>query len=275
MRRVNRQSGLLAPCCRSLALLVLLALPSTIVAQLNTTTVLSGRVVVRDIGAALPYASITINGKNAQLTDSAGRFHIEGLAAGDVTIRARHIGFSPAEQVVHVNRGDTVRVSLQLSRLAIQLPAVYAVSRACTDPGAPGKKSDPGLVQLYGQLRENADHFRLLSQTNPYVYQSERQFVTTLNDSVIERTPIETLAGTSVHPWKYEPGQMIVENKTTVTNMHLPGLDDFADDNFAKAHCFEYGGVDEEVVPLLLPVQSARSVIGVRDVRAGRTSCSP
>jgi hypothetical protein len=246
MRRVNRQSGLLAARRRSLALMVLLALPSTIVAQINTTTVLAGRVVVRDIGAALPYASITINGKNAQFTDSLGQFHIEGIAAGDVTIRARHIGFAPAEQVVHITRGDTVRVSLQMTRLAIQLPPVYAVSRVCTDPGAPGRKSDPGLVQLYGQLRENADHFRLLSQTNPYVYQSERQFVTTLNDSVIERTPIETLGGTSVRDWKYEPGHMIVENKTTtITNMHLPGLADFADDNFAKAHCFDYAGIVE------------------------------
>jgi len=133
-----------------------------------------------------------------------------------------------------------------MTRLAIHLPAVYAVVRACTDPGAPGKKSDPGLVQLYEQLKENAEHFRLLSQTNPYVYQSERQFVTSLNDSVIERTPIEVLAGSSARTWKYEPGKMIVENKTTtVTNMHLPGLADFADDNFAKAHCFEYGGAVE------------------------------
>jgi hypothetical protein len=227
-------------------ILLSLAVPSLAAAQINTTTVLAGRVVVRDIGAALPYASITINGKNAQFTDSVGQFHIEGIAAGDVTIRARHIGFAPAEQVVRIDRGDTVRVSLLMTRLAIQLPAVYTVSRVCTDPGAPGKTSDPGLVQLYEQLRENAEHFRLLSQTHPYVYQSERQFVTTINDSVVERTPIETLAGSSVRAWKYEPGKMIVENTTTtITNMHLPGLGDFADDNFAKAHCFEYGGIVE------------------------------
>lgn len=223
-------------------LLLAVALPCLAVAQVNTTTVIAGRVVVRDLGVALPYASITINGKNAQFTDSAGRFHIEGIASGDVTIRARHIGFAPAEQIVRINRGDTVRVSLEMTRLAIQLPAVYAVTHACIDPGPPGKKSDAGLVQLYAQLRENADHFRLLSQTNPYVYQSERQFVTTLHDSVVQRTPMETLAGTSLRPWKYEPGKMITQIGLT-TNMQLPGLADFADDNFARAHCFEYGGV--------------------------------
>ena len=228
------------------ALAFAVATPSLIAGQINTTTVIAGRVVARDPGAPLPYASITINGKNAQFTDSAGHFQIEGIAAGDVTLRARHIGFAPIEQTVRINRGDTIRVALQMTRLAIQLPPVYAVSRVCTDPGAPGKKSDPGLVQLYEQLRENANQFRLLSLTNPYVYASERQFVTTIKDSVIERTPIETLSGASVRAWKYEAGKMIVENKTTtITNMHLPGLGDFADDNFAKAHCFDYGGIVE------------------------------
>lgn len=246
MKGVNTRSAIRAILHGGFVVSVLASLPYTARAQINTTTVLSGRVIVRDIGVPLPYASITINGRNPQFTDSAGQFHIEGIAAGEVTIRARHIGFAPAEEVVRISRGDTERVTLQMTRLAIHLPPVYAVSRVCTDPGAPGKQSDPGLVQLYQQLRENADHFRLLIQTNPYVYQSERQFVTTFNDSVIERTPIETLVGTSVHAWRYEPGKMIAEDKaTTVTNMHLPGLGDFADDNFAKAHCFDYGGVVE------------------------------
>lgn len=224
------------------AVALLVALPCLAGAQINTTTVIAGRVVVRELGVALPYASITINGKNAQFTDSAGRFHIEGIAAGDVTIRARHIGFSPAETVVRISRGDTVRVSLEMARLAIQLPPVYAVSRLCTDPGAPNANSDPGLTELYAQVKENADHFRLLSETNPYLYQSERQFVTTLHDSVVSRTPIETLAGSSARVWKYKAGQVITFYGLTA-NMQLPSLADFADDNFARAHCFEYGGV--------------------------------
>ncbi len=74
-------------------------LPPPCVAQENTTTVLIGRVTVAGADAPLPYASVTLNGKNAQFTDSTGRFQVEGIAAGDVTVRARRIGYSPAEQV--------------------------------------------------------------------------------------------------------------------------------------------------------------------------------
>src|SRR3954469_8532968 len=145
-----------------LVLVALIAVPSLAGGQENTTTVIAVRVVVRG-GGALPYASVTLNGKNAQFTDSLGRFQVEGIAAGNVTLRARRIGFSPAEQVVRVTRGDTMRVTLEMTRLAIQLPAVKTVAQICTNPGAPGRGADAGLVQLYQQLQQNAETFRLLS----------------------------------------------------------------------------------------------------------------
>jgi hypothetical protein len=50
--------------------------------------------------------------------------------------------------------------------------------------------------------------------------------------------------GTSARSWKYEPGKMTFEDATTnVTNMHLPGLGEFTDDAFVKAHCFDYAGI--------------------------------
>lgn len=212
-------------------------------AQQNTTTVIMGRVVVQG-GGALPFASVSFNGRNAQFTDSTGRFKIEGIASGDVTIRARRIGYSPADETVKISRGDTARVTLEMTRLAIRLPAVRTVARLCTDPGAPGRGADPGLVQLYGQLQQNAETFRLLSLAHPYVYATERQFVTTLNDSVIQRTAMETRSGTSAKSWSYEPGKMVFENMAT-TNMHLPTLANFAEESFAKSHCFDYGGLVE------------------------------
>src|SRR4051812_23321953 len=179
---------------KRLVALALLVVPAVMAAQENTTTVIAGRVVVRG-GGSLPYASVTLNGKNAQFSDSLGRFQVEGIAAGNVTVRVRRIGFSPAEQVVRVGRGDTVRVTLEMTRLAIQLPAVKTVAQICTNPGAPGRGADAGLVQLYQELQQNAETFRLLSLAHPYIYATQRQFVTTLNDSVIERTPMEELTG--------------------------------------------------------------------------------
>src|SRR5436190_7689356 len=108
---------------KSLVVAALLAVPAILSAQENTTTVIIGRVTVRD-GGPLPYASVTINGKNPQFADSLGRFQVEGIAAGNVVLRAKRIGFSPVEQTARIQRGDTARVTLQLTRLAIQLPPV-------------------------------------------------------------------------------------------------------------------------------------------------------
>jgi hypothetical protein len=226
---------------KRLILAAALAVPRIAAAQENTTTVISGRVVVRGAGP-LPYASVTINGKNAQFTDSLGRFQVEGIAAGNVVLRARRIGYSPAEQTVRISRGDTARVSLEMARIAIQLPAVQTIVRVCANPGSPGRDADPGLIQLYQQLQQNAENFRLLSLAYPYVYATQRQFVTTVHDSVIERSTMEDVTGTSAKSWKYEAGKMVFE-KDARTSMHLPTLATFAEETFAKAHCFYYGGL--------------------------------
>jgi hypothetical protein len=228
-------------CTRLAALVIAFPFPCALVAQETSTTVIIGRVTVRGAGP-LPYASVTLNGKNLQFTDSIGRFQVEGIAAGNVTLRARRIGFSPVEQVARIQRGDTVRVTLQMTRLAIQLPAVQSLAHVCNDPGAPGRDADSGLVQLYQQLQQNAETFRLLSLAHPYVYATQRQFVTTVHDSVTERSPMEEFMGTSDRSWSYEPGKMVFEKNAT-TNMHLPTLATFAEPSFAKAHCFYYGGL--------------------------------
>jgi hypothetical protein len=224
-------------------LAALLAVPAVLLAQENTTTVIVGRVAVRG-GGPLPYATVTINGKNQQFTDSLGRFQVEGIAAGNVTLRSRRIGFSPAEQAIRIQRGDTVRVTLEMTRLAIQLPAVQSIAHLCSNPGAPGRDAEPGLVLLYQQLQQNAENFRLLSLAHPYVYATQRQFVTTYRDSVIDRSPLEELTGTSAKSWKYEAGKMVFEKNAT-TNMHLPTLATFAEESFARAHCFYFAGVAE------------------------------
>ena len=120
----------------------LLVLPATIAAQENTTTVIIGRVTVRG-GGPLPYASVTINGKNPQFTDSLGRFQVEGIAAGNVVMRAKRIGYSPAEQTTRIQRGDTARVTLQLTRLAIQLPPVQTVRMSAPIPARRGATPTP------------------------------------------------------------------------------------------------------------------------------------
>src|SRR5690349_5933146 len=92
---------------KRLLVTALFLLPAAAWSQENTTTVIVGRVVVQG-GGPLPHAAITINGKNPQFTDSVGRFRVEGIASGNVTLRAKRIGYTPAEQTVRIGRGDTV-----------------------------------------------------------------------------------------------------------------------------------------------------------------------
>lgn len=66
------------------------------------------------------------------LTDSAGRYRLAGVPAGDVTVQAARIGFFPREIGVRVAAGDSVRADFQLraNPLFISSVVVTAAKRS-------------------------------------------------------------------------------------------------------------------------------------------------
>jgi TonB-linked SusC/RagA family outer membrane protein len=109
-------------------LLAILALfTPVVVAQAQTAGRIAGRVMVAE-GLYLPSIQVTVVGTTrGAVSDSAGRFTINDVPAGQQVIRATRLGYAPTTQTVMVTAGQTTNVTLQMSATAIQLEGVVTV----------------------------------------------------------------------------------------------------------------------------------------------------
>jgi hypothetical protein len=190
-------------------------------------------------------------GAGEQFTAADGRFVIRGIPQGSVTITARHIAYTPLDTTLTITAGDTVNVTLALSLVTIQLPAIHSLATACAHPGRPDAQVGLELATLFAQLKENVARHELLSRTYPFELDVERKI--TKPEPALEARFVayDTLVRTSVREWRYAPGGMIGTREYTSgvfagrwATVHLPELADFADDPFLLSHCFDYGGLD-------------------------------
>jgi len=212
--------------------------------------VIAGRVVVAGTQSRLSYSVVTIESLNREsFTDDSGRFMLRDVPAGRVILRAKHIGYVPVDLPVAVPEGDTVRVTIEMTKVAVQLPAVKSVG-ACTKPGAPRREVDPALAVLFDQLRQNAERSRLLIRSYPFQYTVLQ--VKTVRSSRDPAPPpdtvlLDTFTVAAARDWRYKPGNIIRGVPDSVGYhqvLMLPELGDFADDAFIANHCFAYGGVE-------------------------------
>src|SRR6266511_1830137 len=124
----------------------LLALFGTapLVAQQPTGTI-RGR--ITDNGTRQPIIGVIVTvGARTAVTQNDGRFTITGVPSGSDLLRARLIGYLPANQPVMVASGDTVVVDVALAPSAVGLSAVvvtgYGVQRAGDITGSVTAVSD-------------------------------------------------------------------------------------------------------------------------------------
>ena len=91
--------------------------------------VIRGRVTERESGQPVPGASVVVVGtRNGSVTDANGSYVIRGVAAGQVSIRATRIGYSPIAQVVTVTDDAEVTANLALERAAARLEEVVTTA---------------------------------------------------------------------------------------------------------------------------------------------------
>src|SRR5690349_267678 len=203
----------------------------------------------RESGQPLAYGVVTLQPPTReQFTNDRGIATFAGVPSGRVSLRVRHLGYSPAERSVVLRPGavDTIRV--ELTRVAVSLGPVHVRALAeCKSPGPPRAASDPSFAAVFEQLEENADQYRVLATQYPFSSSVERMSSVHYvgGDSIIDR--IDTLVlGTGVR-WHYAPGGLIEEtddprNRHVVFN--IPALIHFAERSFLDNHCFANGGVD-------------------------------
>src|SRR5215471_2893706 len=86
-----------------------------------------GRVMVGE-GQYLAGIQVTVIGTSrGALSDTAGRFTITDVPAGQQIVRATRLGYSPASQTVTVTSGQAITVTLQLTTSIVQLEGVVTI----------------------------------------------------------------------------------------------------------------------------------------------------
>lgn len=179
-------------------------------------------------------------------SSAQGQFGFAALPPGLYRIRVARIGFTPRELSVTVTAGvDPPVVRVELDRASFSLAAVRVLAYPpCKRPGAPDPRASPDFAGIFEQVRQNAEQYRVLSDSFPFGYRFERTRGERRADStrVIER--VDTLLVRSDHDrWRYRPGSVVARDQSGFV-MQLPTLADFASREFVRNHCFYYAGVD-------------------------------
>jgi hypothetical protein len=99
------------------------------VAQAQSTARIAG--IVQDTaGVRIADAEIVVDGERRIRTDSSGGFVVTDVRTGNVTLRARRIGYFPREHEVTTRAGETTRLSIVLDRRPVLLDTVAVTAGA-------------------------------------------------------------------------------------------------------------------------------------------------
>ena len=237
---------------------------------------LSGMVVDALNGVPVPMALVSIPALGRTVLAGAdGRYRFADLPAGMHTLRVRQIGFSPAELVVRVldlpvmpprpaevSAAARAAYDIPLSRLAVRLDTAYVRGRdgdgACRGRGwASVDGAHPQVAVLFGELRANAERYRLLAERYPLEYRLQRAegFALNTGGAFVQRT--DTLVRRSNVRRPYQPGHVFERELSYAAGdgtpggptvaaageVHVPGFSEISTPAFQTHHCFRYAGV--------------------------------
>lgn len=97
----------------------------------QTQGTISGTVTDARTGAPIASAQVSIVGTQVgALSNQQGQYRIEGVPAGEVTVRAQRIGMTTVEHVMTVGAGLTATVDFQLSQTALDLDEIVVTGTA-------------------------------------------------------------------------------------------------------------------------------------------------
>jgi hypothetical protein len=213
--------------------------------QGDSTGSLVGHVLYQGRGVGIPYASVTLTPTGgARFADSTGAFAFGRLGPGTYHVRARQIGFNPADTTVRVREGAVTSVTLSLRRL-VRLQAVRVTAkgpRECLNPGIPDSIVDPPLAQMFGEVKENVARLRILLNSYPFRYRRENQWFVRQGSAPDYLVQSDTVDIPSWEEEKYQPGQVVTSGTDQHGQpgqfMHLVEFQDIADPAFDETHCF-------------------------------------
>lgn len=182
---------------------------------------------------------------------------------GPLLIRVKRLGFTPRDTLVSVTTASAQEVIVALERFTYRLPAMRVVELPpCRRPGI--REDTPNAVRgVVDQLRQNAERYRLLTTSHPFVYRSERLFRSKVATGEPRFERSDTIVVSGSPEWRYRPGDVVARARDPESRrgwvMHIPLLSDIAEEQFIDAHCFHVMGVEEKEGAQLLRVEALAS----------------
>lgn len=136
-----------------------------------------GRVTEAGSGRPIAGAQVLVAGTpRGAVTSAGGEYALTGVAAGTHTLRARIIGFQPAERTVEVSDGQTVTADFALTPAALQLDAVVVT-------GTPGAVSQRTLGNSVATINVAEVSQRVVNTSVAELLQGKAPGVTVLQSS--------------------------------------------------------------------------------------------
>jgi len=128
---------------------------SVAVAQADREGRIAGQVLTATDGRPLPNATVGLRGgtePRGTTTDRDGRFVLDGLSAGTVTLEIRHVGYVPRTRSVRVRPERTTNITVELESAVVELSGLQITgttqgARAAI-PGAASKVDAVALEQM-------------------------------------------------------------------------------------------------------------------------------
>jgi hypothetical protein len=212
----------------------------------DSTGTIVGLVTTKEGGVPLAYSVVSAASLGRErFSNGEGVFALSGLPAGALQLRVRHLGYSPVDLNVTIRSGQTDTVRVSLAHIAVRLTAVdVRAYPECKNPGPPKASADPAFATVFDQLKQNAEQYRLLTDTYPFVYAAERTLWNTLVNGEAHTERVDTIVGNSIR-WEYKPGTIVKRNQPFAPlSMNIPTLVNFAEKSFLENHCFYNGGLE-------------------------------
>jgi hypothetical protein len=187
-----------------------------------------------------------------RFTTASGVVVMPVPAPGEVRLRVKRLGYTPKDTTITVTDAPAQTVTIALARVSFRLEEVRVVGwPPCRRPGI-SDESDAQLRGIVDQLRQNAERYRLLTRSYPFVYTIRRQFGERATDGsvVLESDNVEVVSGTP--EWTYRPGTLVGREPAlaaglrSVWVMRILSISDLAEDAFVDNHCFHVAGLEEK-----------------------------
>jgi hypothetical protein len=188
-----------------------------------------------------------IEAQQRRFGDSEGKFSFR-VKPGRYHVRVRQIGFAPKDTVITVLGDASPPLVVKMVSVPLVLSQVTVKARAHCEVGGVDS-TDEVLWGMFSAVRENAVRELLLRRSYPFEYVVEVSLTDTPASGRRPQKPaLDTLIYRSDAILPYARGGIVFTDRTDPRGawdrMRVPAMIDFADDNFVKSHCFDYGNTE-------------------------------